>query len=158
MHVFQTNRQYVQIHSALLHTGSARILLLQMLADTQADYRLRDGWAWFVSQPELTNDSWVSSGTWQLTLPTCRLKWIGGVSLEMQADSLLSDKASACARRVYSSKRSNYRLGTKTQIKTIMREVIAILYVCIKQLSWCYFWIAPDTPYNLQLQSHAPYK
>ena len=41
----------------VLHTGSARILLLQMLADTQADYRLRDGWAWSVSQPELTNGS-----------------------------------------------------------------------------------------------------
>jgi len=32
-----------------------------MLTDTQAGYRLRDGWAWSVSQPELTNDSWVSS-------------------------------------------------------------------------------------------------
>jgi len=28
-----------------------------MLVDTQAGYRLRDGWAWSVSQPELTNDS-----------------------------------------------------------------------------------------------------
>jgi len=35
--------------------------MLQMLTDTQAGYRLRDGWTWSVSQPELTNDSWVSS-------------------------------------------------------------------------------------------------
>ena len=35
----------------------SQILMLQMLADTQAGYRLWNAWAWSVSQPELTNDS-----------------------------------------------------------------------------------------------------
>ena len=58
MHVFQTNRQYTYTHTQCSAAYRlSQILLLQMLADTQAGYRLRDGWASSVSQPELTNDS-----------------------------------------------------------------------------------------------------